>query len=274
MRASIGPYTESHTVTNSPEIAKLLAGNFIERRDAKAIQIANGDYQPHRVGSEPLLEDRRLEPFDLTSLIEHVEGKQTYGHYLINPDTQTARCFVFDIDLNKSSPYHDPDLDLDAEINPREVWYGPTTTCKRDLAVQLTAMAHGLACRTYRMLGCKTIVSYSGNKGMHVIGCFDPGTSAAVVRAAAHAVLETAGCFVPTNGENFWKHATGYPSLDIEIFPKQDEVKPGSFGNLVRLPLGINRRSGKESWFVKITRDPTVFTKDDPLEVLTNGSVR
>ena len=262
-------------MTNERQIAKLLASNFIERRDVKAIQMPNGDYFPHRIGPQKEWKERPLVPFDLASLVAHVDGTQTFGHYLVKPEGETARCFVFDIDfIKEDSPYHDPDLNLDATINPREVWSGPTTTCKKDLALQLTAMADGLAVRTHRLLSCKTMVAYSGNKGMHVIACFDPGTSASTVRAAAQTILETAGCFEPAKGNNFWKHSTGYPSLEIEVFPKQDAVKEGSYGNLVRLPLGINLKSGKPGWFLKVDADYGKFVKDDPLTVLEHGSVR
>jgi hypothetical protein len=35
----------------------------------------------------------------------------------------------------------------------------------------------------------------------------------------------------------------------IEIFPKQDQLNPGEFGNAIRGPLGIHRGSGKRYWF-------------------------
>lgn len=259
---------------DSATIGKLLAGNLIERRDVKAIQLHNGDYQPHRAGPESRYQDRPLQPFDVQSLTAHVEGTATYGHYLVKPVSDTARCFVFDIDLNQASRYHDPELDLDAEINPREVWAGPTTTCKRDLAIQLMVMASGLAYRTHKMLGCKVLVSYSGNKGMHVIGCFDPGTPAEVVRSSAAMVLDSAKCFEPLRGNNFFKHSTGYPSLDIEVFPKQGEVKADGYGNLVRLPLGVNHKSGKKSFFLRLDVEYDKFVVDDPVIALEKGSVR
>lgn len=35
----------------------------------------------------------------------------------------------------------------------------------------------------------------------------------------------------------------------IEIFPKQDKVSAGEFGNAIRGPLGVHRGSGKRYWF-------------------------
>lgn len=39
----------------------------------------------------------------------------------------------------------------------------------------------------------------------------------------------------------------------VELFPKQNEVKPGDFGNLMKLPLGLHRKEGKWSTFLKPT---------------------
>jgi hypothetical protein len=36
----------------------------------------------------------------------------------------------------------------------------------------------------------------------------------------------------------------------IEIFPKQDALKPGRYGNAIRGPLGIHRRAGQRFWFL------------------------
>lgn len=35
----------------------------------------------------------------------------------------------------------------------------------------------------------------------------------------------------------------------IEIFPRQDQLGPGEFGNAIRGPLGVHRATGKRYWF-------------------------
>jgi hypothetical protein len=35
----------------------------------------------------------------------------------------------------------------------------------------------------------------------------------------------------------------------IEIFPRQDQLEPGEFGNAIRGPLGVHRAIGKRYWF-------------------------
>jgi hypothetical protein len=44
------------------------------------------------------------------------------------------------------------------------------------------------------------------------------------------------------------KGATGIAE-GIEVFPRQDRLGPGEFGNAIRGPLGIHRGAGKRYWF-------------------------
>ncbi len=41
----------------------------------------------------------------------------------------------------------------------------------------------------------------------------------------------------------------------IEIFPKQDVLKPGRYGNAIRGPLGIHRGAGQRFWFGRANED-------------------
>jgi len=41
----------------------------------------------------------------------------------------------------------------------------------------------------------------------------------------------------------------------IEVFPKQDVVKPGRYGSAIRGPLGIHREAGKRFWFTGAAED-------------------
>ncbi len=40
-------------------------------------------------------------------------------------------------------------------------------------------------------------------------------------------------------------------NVDIEIFPKQDDVSREGLGSLIKLPLGIDKKTGKRSFFVQ-----------------------
>lgn len=269
---------------NDPqEVAKLLVSRLVERRDAKALQTPDGGYRPvrqrcaQRCGS--CEECQTLVPWALRDVVDHVTGERTYGHYIVDPATSACRTFVFDIDLRKKAnpatdPPEEPIVFDGEEIDPREVWAGPVTPARVDLGKQLQGMAHGLASATTRLLGIPVLVSYSGNKGMHVYGCIDRGTPAAEARELARMVLESTEVMIPDHGANFFKHHEGYRALQVEVFPKQDKVSADGFGNLVRLPLGIHRKTGKPSFFIKLETELRHTKKDDPMTALTEGSIR
>jgi hypothetical protein len=134
-------------------------------------------------------------------------------------------------------------------------------------------IAEGFAKRAQKLLGMKVMVTYSGSKGMHTYVVMEPGTSAADARAAASLVIDSFGFIVPDKGKNFFKHAEKFPDISIEVFPKQDDVGSG-FGNLVRLPLGVNRKTGGKGFFMDLSVPQDKFKMDDPMLALTLGSLR
>lgn len=42
----------------------------------------------------------------------------------------------------------------------------------------------------------------------------------------------------------------------IEVFPRQDRIEEGSYGNAIRAPLGIHRKSGRRYWFYEADLNP------------------
>lgn len=217
------------------DLAGTIARLFIQRRDVYAEQHANGTYGPVHA------------PMTRAVLETHLKGASTLGHYLVDQEG-LCRVFAFDIDLTKKG------VDSDgAEIAPRSVWIDNEHVAHTDLVVQLRCMAEGLALRTKRLAEIPVAVSYSGSKGLHVYGLCG-AVQAAEAREVAKTVLDSFGCFEPTRGQNFFRHSDGvYPNLEIEIFPKQDKVGADGFGNLMRLPLGVNKKSGQEGFFVDLT---------------------
>lgn len=262
-------------MTHDPkELATLLAGTFVERKDAKAIQTKTGAYMPVREDMKDT--GSPLVPWRLSDVIDHVEGRKTYGNYIVSTQG-TCRVVVFDCDLRaKANPARDeePIMFAGEEIDPREVWAGPNSAAKRDLALQLRVAAQGFAIAGKRAIG-KALVAYSGSKGMHAYIPLDPGTTAVDAREIASCVLDTfEGDWVPDKGKNFFKHAFSLPAVSVEIYPKQDDVAPDGFGNLVRLPLGVNQKSGKSGFFIDMSTPQDVFKIDDPIIALREGSLR
>lgn len=246
------------------DLAKQLGFRFIERRDVKAVQHGNGSYEPERT------------PWRLSDLVDHIEGKRTLGHYLVSPENK-CRLFAFDIDLVKGIKNPDtnewdpivwpgPDEQPTAFM-PREAflqrdhWAAPT------LIAQLNALAEGLARRARKLLEVPVAIAYSGSKGLHVYA-FTGSIDAADAKASADFILESFGVFERSRGHNFWKHTDGYEAFEIEVFPKQGSLDGKDLGNLMRLPLGVNRKTGQHGFFVRAQPPLTEFTLMDSAAAL------
>lgn len=259
-------------------IAAELGRRLIERRDVKAVQQASGQYRPdgRYVQTDHGWVCEEYYPFKMPDLVDHLAGAKTYGHYLVSPEGR-CRVFCFDIDLKPAGSLRTWDDETGdwayRPIEPRQVWAGSDGEDRTDLVLQLRCMAEGLALRVKRTLGVPAAVAYSGSKGMHVYG-LTGSMDASDARTLAVGVLESFECFEPARGMAFWKHSNAYDSLEIEVFPKQDDIREGGFGNLVRLPLGINRKSGQSGFFLDLTAPTNVLRADDPFLALTEGSVR
>jgi hypothetical protein len=222
--------------------------------------------------------ESELIPWSLKDVIEHLDGTKTYGHYIVSPKNE-CRVIVFDVDLRakaNTAAGEEPIMFDGSEIDPREVWGGAGGAAKRDLALQLRALTEGFANKGHKITGLPVMVTYSGAKGMHAYVCLDPGTPASEAREMAHLVIDSfEGDIVPDKGKNFFRHATGFKALSVEVFPKQDTISPdGGFGNLVRLPLGVNQKSGKRGFFIDLSTPQDVFKLDDPMAALSKGSIR
>ncbi|MGE0342565.1 MAG: hypothetical protein AB7O86_05815 [Porticoccaceae bacterium] len=270
-------------------LARTINAKMLSRKDVKAEQFANGGYSPveTRKGSG------EYAPWSEQDMLDHLMGHKTYGHYLVGQD-DTAKLFAFDIDLVKPSPSNIEPGDpryvrptwFGEQFSPREVWAGEWTEgdanfdIQRDMACQLWAMAEGLARRTMQLMGdaVTVAVSYSGCKGVHVYGLCGK-TPAGELRACAREVIDSFGVFQQSKGANFFRHVELYDCLEIETFPKQDGVGNGGFGNLLRCPLGVNRKTGQAGFFIKANPATTPshtmkMEHDDPILALNAGTFR
>lgn len=269
------------------ELAALFAKRFIQRRDVKARQMSNGDYMPVTSQGTP----HRL-PWQMSDLRDHLEGRQTYGHYLLDQD-DVCRVFAFDIDLETNGAWCDyprlteeqwAALPADTEFpvaqqfpyNPRETWRDRAHPSRAWTKFKMRSLAEKLSRTISIELELQTAVAYSGFKGLHVYGFTGP-VPAAQAREAADLTLALAGGFVPAKGKNFFKSAdedpeTGYPGLLVEVFPKQTSLNGKDLGNLMRLPLGRNLKSPDPTFFVD-QRAPlgSLVPHPDPVELLKTG---
>ncbi len=249
------------------DLAAQLAKKFIARRDVKAIQFDDGKYCPDtrlaEIDAEMQAQGKysnRLGPygpvgFKMSHLRAHLSGERTYGHYMLSAEG-TCKLFVFDIDLEKEGHWisfkHGENFQIYSG-NPREEWRDRRHPSRDWYKYQMKMLGTKLAKVITRDLQLPSAVAYTGGKGIHVYG-FTGEMPAAEVREVAKIALDATGEFRPSRGEHFYKHVsdeptTGYKNFQIEVFPKQDTLDEKDLGNLMRLPLGRNRK----------TTDPTFF---------------
>lgn len=227
-------------------LAGWLGKRFIERRDVIAVQNPDGTYRPE------------TRPFKMADLEDHLAGRRSYGHYVLSPES-TVRLFCFDVDVIKEK---------------RELFRGDDNPERQELIATVRTVTECLThYATHLLPGLETALVYSGNKGMHGYGFLPAGTPAADARLAAIETLETfskEAPYVRTKGDHFWQHSL-MTDVEIELFPKQDQIEAGHYGNLLRLPLGINRKSKQEGFFVNPNYPFHLLVPDDPIRALTTG---
>lgn len=258
-------------MTEERELVRLLGTRFIQRRDVKAVQQKDGAWYPERT------------PFTMDDFIQHLAGKKTLGHYLLDQDS-LCKLFAFDIDLVKHGQncpstgcagcpvLLDPAtleetknaLDAPKNVVVRDAWLSNNDPAVKELlTLHLRSLAEGLAVAIDRRLGIPVAILNSGGKGLHVYGFTGP-IPADAAREAALGILDYFDCFVPTRGHNFFKHESLYPTLEIEVFPKQGSLEKKEYGNLMSLPLGVNQKTGLPKYFVNCRSGLNSIPEMDP----------
>lgn len=164
------------------------------------------------------------EPFTALVARHHLMGDYTVGTYALRSDNSVL-WLCLDVDIAK--------VELVSARTRADVTR--LQRCAQDAAVKLidTCARHGVG----------ALLEDSGNKGRHVWVLFDVPVPAVAARDIGRfLVAETAG--LPRE-------------VQVEVFPKQ--TRPGKRGlsNLVKLPLGIHRLTGR--------RCPLIDTDGRPL---------
>ena len=164
------------------------------------------------------------EPLTLQVAKNHILGNHTIGVYQLRMDN-TVSFIAFDIDISK---FH-----IAKAITDEKLW---------QKAVENT---HKLACKFVDIGAANEIPVYiedSGFKGRHCWIFFENPIGAKVAKKFALLFLN--------------QIKNSFSEIHIEVFPKQTFVTPEGFGNLIKLPLGIHRKTGKRSMFIKPDNDP------------------
>ncbi len=146
----------------------------------------------------------------LETIRRHLLGEITVGLYALNPVTQRCKWIVIDAD------YHDALTDL-----LRLQW-------------------------ELRNDGVESALEKSRRGGHLWIFTQEP-LLAAECRRYVQSLAARVRTAVSGAAE---RQKLAQTSIEgIEIFPKQDRLSAGQFGNAIRAPLGVHRRDGKRYWF-------------------------
>jgi hypothetical protein len=154
-------------------------------------------------------------------------GGITVGVYVVRLDN-TATFFAFDIDINKRAL-----AKARGSLNESRRLRDLTASEGRRLQAALSD------------LGIPSLMENSGYKGRHLWCFLEIPEAAAVVHQFGVLFLE--------------KFPLESRDLHVEFFPKQAAVGSG-VGNLIKLPLGIHRRTGRRSYLLR----PDGTAEQDP----------
>ena len=225
------------------DLADLMFSRMVGRSDMHAIQTADG-YVRYDV------------PVTHELLLRHLMGEVRVGTYCIDVGAASGQAswkLVLDIDAVQGS-------------SREAVLRGDP-----DAVSELIKIAFDVCEWFDTNLGSRTIVSYGGGKGLHVIcptGPADPGA----LRRAGGAGLAALGWSLCAGSSHKWTHPE-HAAFHIEVFPKHDHIEPGRFGTQVGLPLGRSAETGRWGHFLP-DRARDLDSSDDPWLALKCGTRR
>jgi hypothetical protein len=182
---------------------------FVNRR-AYTIQSSTPDKEKHRCYYYRPKEHPSL---SRVILRKHLEGTITIGLYAINPETQRCKWVAIDAD------YSDALTDL--------------------LKLQWELRQDGVDAALEK-----------SRRGGHLWIFSEQPLLASDCRVYIHSIARRLK--VPIKGSVVPSETSAETPVladGIEIFPKQDRLDSGEFGNAMRGPLGIHRATGKRYWF-------------------------
>lgn len=162
-------------------------------------------------GYHPVYEKMRPEHVKM-----HFDGDITLGSYTVTLDNS---CYYMAIDLDIRKAYQ-----YKLEKTGRQALLGKMKESLRKIKT------------ISEFFGLKPVFEFSGNKGFHVWYFFIEPISCKIARRIGYYII----------------YKLGVLPLEFlfEIFPKQDEVKHGGIGNLIKLPLGIHLKTNTRGVFV------------------------
>jgi len=190
---------------------------FCGREDCFARQWA--DKKQDRQGYAPVRRAMTMQDIE-----DHFKGVKTYGIYLLQKDAH-VKTAVLDADLKKAWRHR--------RLNSSE-----KRLIKRESGY-LIARVKELA----DPLGQKPLIEFSGGKGLHFWFFWEKAVPAGVVKTVLTRLCDLL--------------KSDLSVFDLEVFPKQAQLNRKGLGNLVKLPLGVHRQTGKRSFFIECAERTT-----------------
>lgn len=234
-----------YTWTTTEKI-ELLRERFVHREDTYAIQWLSresNEWRFWRVTNKTCSKPLSLEcsdgkcnhkvsvPLTTASIRQHIEGTKTVGVYqLANDDTVKWLCLDIDIDGN----------------NPRVALNISAEQLRRDVQEHTRKLVARL-----KTFGCPFLVEDSGNRGYHIWVFFTEPVNAK---------------YAMSFGRYINQQDDPPPHLHVEVFPKQ--IGERTFGNLVKMPLGIHQKTSQPTQFVNSWFKP--YSDLDQWDLLEN----
>lgn len=164
------------------------------------------------------------EPFNIRVARNHLLGNHTVGIYPVRLDN-TVNFAAFDLDLAKG---------LVERSGPGRPDWETAMAALEQHARRLVLCA--------RERGLEPCLADSGSKGRHIWFFFAEPLRAGEARRLLQA-LDREVAPPPLN-------------VNIEIFPKQSNLPPNGLGNLIKIPLGIHKLSGRRVQFLDLDGTP------------------
>ena len=164
------------------------------------------------------------EPLTVTVAENHILGNYTIGAYPVRLDN-SVNYIAFDFDVAKFA--------VAKAISSEKLWNA------------VMNKVHSAACKLVDVAAANEIPIYmedSGFKGRHCWIFCERAAPAGVAKKFADLLVAQ---ILPLPNE-----------VTVEVFPKQTSVKRGGLGNLIKLPLGIHKRTGKRSLFIQPDGSP------------------
>lgn len=155
-----------------------------------------------------------LSPLGENEIKLHLEEIKTLATY-VQRNNATAHFVVFDIDISKKLLLQ---VEYESEI------FQEYMKKAGQIAVDI--------CNYLEKNGMKAYIEYSGYRGYHVWLFFDSWISVRYVNMLEDIVLE---------------HIEIPQDCTVEVIPNKTHLKPGKFGQAIKIPYGVHSKTGKRS---------------------------